>query len=454
MRPRVPANRRGKNPSVVPPAPPVQRSQSEEASSPFTTMTNISSGYTGLAARVLPLMPMDGPLAFEIVMFAFISVSLLLQYLHLYRSVWWLPHSYNNNTVNFYLIDPILIVFSICILSRRVIWTLIKKLIGKIVPSNWAQSCIIITRSLLTFNIIVGLLYTAYVIVQKHHLVNILYLAYPVSLYFVLFGLVGEPFLELLPDLSDTNANSRVKIFQDSNGVYHCSTYMSNYANPMPINPETVRLEVQALKSDFNSRLKQIMFNAIVSTYYATFIPCVFVPNALSYETPWVFRHGVLVLFGSGALYTIQIFPSTYIHMLHRTAVKLGQWTKIEGRVSHAFYSQWSSNTVWPINSFVRHGKDLYKSEGAHNCAEPGNATQSRFYSLFCDPLSVIGVLLMVHTGLVLAQHMSLAWSTQWYQLISEAILLFTNYYSLFKIVRDYIVFSRLSYTDKEGKEN
>ena len=40
------------------------------------------------------------------------------------------------------------------------------------------------------------------------------------------------------------------------------------------------------------------------------------------------------------------------------------------------------------------------------------------------------------------------------YQLISEAILLFTNYYSLFKIVRDYIVFSRLSYTDKEGKEN
>ena len=74
-------------------------------------------------------------------------------------------------------------------------------------------------------------------------------------------------------------------------GVYHCSTYMSNYANPMPINPETVRHEVQALKSDFNARLKQILFNALVSTYYATFIPCVFTPSALSYETPWVFRH-------------------------------------------------------------------------------------------------------------------------------------------------------------------
>ena len=50
-----------------------------------------------------------------------------------------------------------------------------------------------------------------------------LFVCFRVSLYFVLFGLVGEPFLELLPDLSDTNANSRVKIFQDSNGK--CTKY-------------------------------------------------------------------------------------------------------------------------------------------------------------------------------------------------------------------------------------
>ena len=59
--------------------------------------------------------------------------------------------------------------------------------------------------------------------------------------------------------------------------------------------------------------------------------------------------------------------------------------------------------------------------------------------------MSVLGVLLMIQSGLVLAQHLSLAWSSQWYQLISEAILLFSNYYALFKIVRDYIVFWRIS---------
>ena len=106
-----------------------------------------------------------------------------------------------------------------------------------------------------------------------------------------------------------------------------------------------------------------------VSTYYATFVPCCFAPSALNYETAWVFRylillhdnlflenwlyfpvklqcvyiffrHGLCVLAGGGILYVVQIFPSSYIHMLHRTAVKLGQWTKVEGRISHAFYNQ------------------------------------------------------------------------------------------------------------------
>lgn len=64
--------------------------------------------------------------------------------------------------------------------------------------------------------------------------------------------------------------------------------------------------------------------------------------------------------------------------------------------------------------------------------------------------MSVLGVLLMVQSGLVLAQHLSLAWSTLWYQLISEAILLFANYYALFKLARDYLIFYKMSPGDKE----
>ena len=161
-----------------------------------------------------------------------------------------------------------------------------------------------------------------------------------VVLYFILFGFAGEPFLELLPECAEnstSNSSNRIKIFQDKSGVFHCST--SNLS-PTPINPDMVRQEVQLLKSDFNARLKQVLYNAMVSTYYACFIPCCFAPSALNYETAWVFRHGLCVLAGGGILYVVQIFPSSYIHMLHRTAVKLGQWTKVEGRISHNFYSQ------------------------------------------------------------------------------------------------------------------
>ena len=44
-------------------------------------------------------MPIDGAMTFQIIIFSFMTVSLLLQYLNLYRSVWWLPHSYNNSAM-------------------------------------------------------------------------------------------------------------------------------------------------------------------------------------------------------------------------------------------------------------------------------------------------------------------------------------------------------------------
>ena len=49
--------------------------------------------------KPIPVIAHDGPLQFEIIMFAYMVVALLLQYLHLYKSVWWLPHSYNSYAV-------------------------------------------------------------------------------------------------------------------------------------------------------------------------------------------------------------------------------------------------------------------------------------------------------------------------------------------------------------------
>lgn len=46
-----------------------------------------------------PSTPVDDDWFFELLMFCFTAVAAGLQFLHLYRSVWWLPHSYNNQAM-------------------------------------------------------------------------------------------------------------------------------------------------------------------------------------------------------------------------------------------------------------------------------------------------------------------------------------------------------------------
>ncbi len=54
-----------------------------------------------LYSRYLPPpdIPTDSNFTFEVIVFCYSMVAMLLQLLHLYRSVFWLPHSYNSNAV-------------------------------------------------------------------------------------------------------------------------------------------------------------------------------------------------------------------------------------------------------------------------------------------------------------------------------------------------------------------
>lgn len=86
---------------------------------------------------------------YEVFVTLFGFIALATQYLNLYRTVWWLPHSYTNTAMvnyfcfkyfnimnreiyilfcfqNFYLIDPHLVGFSVIILARRCFWIFLK----------------------------------------------------------------------------------------------------------------------------------------------------------------------------------------------------------------------------------------------------------------------------------------------------------------------------------------
>jgi len=382
----------------------------------------------------IPDIPHDSSFTFEVIIFCYTSAALGLQYLNLYRTVWWLPHSYTHQAMNFYLIDPFTIIFSLTLLGRRLLWYLIRALILYLLPVSPSGKFINGSKFCTIGLVLFALGYLAYFVVQSHSMVNILYLVYPASVYFILFGASASPFLDLSP-----GAQGRVRIYKDRVG-----TYRTNLAAAGGVPTKLIRMEVSITKTDFNTRVKQVLFNTVISAYYTGFIPCAFSPSFLSYEVWWVAQHTLLTFTGCLTLYLVHCFPAGYNHLLHRTSLHLGHWTRMEGRISPTFYQQWSAASLWPSAAIVRHGKDLYRAEGVVNAAEPGNYSHIRYWHIFGDPSLLVCGLLVVQATLVSFQLMILARSTFWYHLISQAILAFSNYYTLFKLARDYLILSKI----------
>uniref|UniRef100_A0A090X8H4 Putative presqualene diphosphate phosphatase n=1 Tax=Ixodes ricinus TaxID=34613 RepID=A0A090X8H4_IXORI len=82
----------------------------------------------------MPDVPVDGELVFEAISVVFVAAVLCCQYINLYRTVWWLPHSYNNQALNYYLIDVHVATFSVVIACRRFPLAVLKSLLWLILP--------------------------------------------------------------------------------------------------------------------------------------------------------------------------------------------------------------------------------------------------------------------------------------------------------------------------------
>ena len=54
-----------------------------------------------------------------------------------------------------------------------------------------------------------------------------------------------------------------------------------------PHSPELIRTEVEELKTNFNRRIKEVLFNSLFSAYYVAFLPLCFVKVSLMWW--WVF---------------------------------------------------------------------------------------------------------------------------------------------------------------------
>nr|CAD7423439.1 unnamed protein product [Timema monikensis] len=411
-------------PNTLPLSEDVHKSRSQGQTTPDTPASRIISPKH----IPIPSVPHDGSVMFEVVMFMFTATASFLQFLHLYRTVWWLPQSYTKYAMNFYLMDPYLVGFIATILSRRLVYCMLSHVVMSWSPINlWPLLQQLLRLFLLTI-VLVLLVWCAYNIMQTHPIVNIFYLCYPISVYFILFGLSVSPFFDVneLPSL--TKDECKVRTF-NGKPIHNCS-----------LSPQTVREEVELLKTDFNNRMKQILFSSVLNAYYSGFVPCCFAQNHLYYDVYWATQHLVFVWLGCFTMYLVHCYPVKYCDVLHRAALHLGRWARLEGRTSHLPTHIWADSTLWHQGVLVKHCKEMYRAEGISIAAEPGNQTHSRFYAVFSNPSCLVFMLLFLQLAMVLMQLVILVGSSEWYQIISVSLLLFANYYTLFKLFRDYLI--------------
>lgn len=249
---------------------------------------------------------------------------------------------------------------------------------------------------------------------------NIVYICYPLLVYFITFGLRFEPFLR-------TTYECPKATYLNGSPLHCCST-----------NPALVRDEIESLRSDYNNRFKQVVFSTVLNAYYAAFIPCCFAQSYLYYDIYWATQHMAFMLVGGFTMYTAICFPANYCDVMHRAAMHLGQWTRMEPSKYVIPARFWSRRVAWPGGMVVRYHGELYKATGLATMAVPGCAVHNRFFAFFQNPSSLYCVLAIVQLTVCVLQLIILYFVVEWHNILSLGFLLLANYYTLHRIGRDF----------------
>ncbi|CAK1555264.1 unnamed protein product [Leptosia nina] len=363
-----------------------------------------------------PYIPQDGELLFEIMTFIFLTVATGLQFLNLYRTAWWLPTSYTTQAMHFHLVDPHVVMFILGIICPRLLLSASVAIIRLFVAPKMMPHVIVAARMFILGAIIGMLGWSTYYLLMKYPILKMIYLIYPSIIYFVLFGFQLEAFLEL------------------------------NHTETLPMHscshdPEQIRSEVEMLKEDFNLRVKKTLFHSIIGAYYTSFVPCCFAQPFLYYDVVLAAQQVGLVWGSLCGRYAAQLIPAAFCDAPHRAARHLGSW-QLEGPVTgeSSDLPYWSGNRIWSLGSRVRIGDQVYIANSPTVAADPTNTAHVRFHTVFNNPSKLLCLLVCLQLSLVLLQLCLLFSSIVWHYFLSIVVLLFINYYSLYKMLRDYLV--------------
>uniref|UniRef100_A0A7N6F8D4 Transmembrane protein 39B n=1 Tax=Anabas testudineus TaxID=64144 RepID=A0A7N6F8D4_ANATE len=378
----------------------------------------------------IPELSGDRNVLFELHLFFCHLIALFVHYVNIYKTVWWYPPSHppSHTSLNFHLIDYNMLVFTVIILARRLIAAIVKEASqsGKL---SFPHSVFLVTArfavlTLTGWSLCRSLIY----LFRTYSVLSLLFLCYPFGMYVPFFRLNCD-FRRAGP-LSPIASIGSKEVGSVSRGrdyltvlketwKQHTSQLYGVQAMPTHaccLSPDLIRKEVEYLKMDFNWRMKEVLVSSMLSAYYVAFVPVWFVKYTVCGQT--------LVL-----------------RALHPAHVCTAHTLLLE-------------EFMWPQGVLVKHNKNVYKAMGHYNVAVPSDVSHYRFYFFFNKPLRILNILIILEGAIIFYQLYSLICSEKWHQTISLALILFSNYYAFFKLLRDRIVLGKAySYSNNSSDQ-
>ncbi|XP_022082090.1 transmembrane protein 39A-like [Acanthaster planci] len=426
-------------------------------STPLATLITI----TPIHHPVIPALPVEGNLTFEVTVVLYLLTVLFLQYVNIYKTVWWLPMSPSLTAVNLYLIDPYLVMFIIIVLTRRLVWSFIVEVAKDAKVFSVLFYLVKSIKFILAISVLGLAVWSLWKLFLSNSPLNLFFLAYPLVSYFLLYGLTFDlnksVFATVVNKLwpkgeAPSPLDKSVSASPLSSPSLGCA-HESSTEHKCTHVPMEVRKEADVLKYDFNTRMKSVLFNSMVCAYYVGFVPICFLQPSMYLDLWWACLMIAFVWINSFIMFSSHFLPAYYCDTLHRCSLHLGKWQKVDHGYSNTPQHLWSDATVWPQGVLVRYNKGLYKAMGQQNVALPSDGSYARFYFMFHEPLRVLNGLLCLQVGVILFQLYLLAMHTHWNHVISLSLLLFCNYYVLFKLLRDRIILGRAYHVKEQEVE-
>ncbi|KAL3999066.1 putative transmembrane family protein [Acanthocheilonema viteae] len=353
--------------------------------------------FARITAQIHPVWPEmpqgQGELFFECTLFLYSVLALFLQYLNLYKTMWWLPKSYWHYSLKFHLINPYLLSCVGLLLGVRVtkcFWRTITELAATARQDRskahyllwdiveWAA----IKTPMFTM-VATSFLFSFSRVYFDFPFKSLLYFGHPVVFFLYLFHdsiscKIRYYSTKLWFILNGRSLSEVSKVIAMYRGVMQSSTLIDvdSVVHVCSTNPLQIREEVSVLMRDFGLRIKHCFFSGLTTAYLSIFIPCVFTPQRSPSGLPqqmyidvlWIMELFCIVFLTSFSLYATYLLPLQYCDLIHRCAAHLGKWERLDRLSVATIGSNGGSNS---------NDDSSYNSSGSAAGEGDGSSTQT-----------------------------------------------------------------------------